>query len=166
MHGSGHATGGSPGEAVRLAQADYAGFDASRVVQNLAIYTAAICNPSGTLSCPVKIEVKAGCSRTNGKDNPAIRVLPEKIVVPPERKGRAVGIAWEIVNSPDWRFAPSGIKFYGNPGDLVDRGIAGGTRWLYIDKALTGGEFNYAISVVNTSSGEKCEGDPSIVNDW
>jgi hypothetical protein len=152
------------GEPIRLAQVDIK-YDITKAAElKIITTTTASCNPPGTGVCPVRITVEDGCSKHDPKGNPKIVASPEELRIPPERKGKPVAIVWRVA-TPKWKFQPNGIKFYSAGTEFQDKGNQSGA-WVHIDMATTRDTYPYEINVVNTETGEKCKGDPTIFNDF
>ena len=102
-------------------------------------------------------------------------VGPCKITVSPEftfisRQG--VNILWELQAAGNFAFDEArGIEFKGEYNPTYPQQFVAGMRldpktWHYFDFNSQPGSFRYSINVYNTRTGQTCNLDPGLVNDW
>ena len=102
-------------------------------------------------------------------------VGPCKITVSPEFtfiSAQNVRILWELQAAGNMAFDEvRGIEFKGEYNPTYPQQFTAGRRvdpktWQYIDANSQPGAFRYSINVYNTRTGQTCNLDPGLVNDW
>lgn len=102
-------------------------------------------------------------------------VGPCKVTVSPEFtfiSAQGVRILWELQAAGNFAFDEvRGIEFKGEYNPTYPQQFTAGMRldpktWQYHDANSQPGSFRYSINVYNTRTGQQCNLDPGLVNDW
>jgi len=102
-------------------------------------------------------------------------VGPCKVSVSPEFtfiSAQGVRILWELQAAGNFAFDEvRGIEFKAEYNPTYPEQFFAGRRldpktWMYFDANSQRGAFRYSINVYNTRTGQTCNFDPGLVNDW